>query len=154
MMRPATGNIQMKKLSAFLLATSIAGLMSTPSLAEDKMMDMTTMTCGDLMKMDKDGMMSAASHAGIMMQMDAMSDADKKAMEDKMATETAGMSDADKKSHMMMAMQTDMKTKMDAMTDDEKAAQMKTDTDMMTKMETACKDKDDMMVTDVMKSTM
>ena len=144
----------MKNLSAFLFATVAAGLMSTPSFAEDKMMDMTTMTCGDLMKMDKDGMMTAASNAGMMIQLDAMSDADKKAMDDKMAAETAGMSDADKKSHMMMAMQGDMKTKMDAMTDDEKAAQMKMDTDMMTKMETACKGKDDMMVTDVMKSTM
>ena len=144
----------MKNLSAFLFATVAAGLMSTPSFAEDKMMDMTTMTCGDLMKMDKDGMMTAASNAGMMMQLDAMSDVDKKAMDDKMAAETAGMSDADKKSHMMMAMQGDMKTKMDAMTDDEKAAQMKMDTDMMTKMETACKGKDDMMVTDVMKSTM
>ena len=143
----------MKTYSAFLLATVAVGFLAIPSFAQDKMMDLSTMTCADLMKMDKDGMMMTASNADMMMQMDAMSDADKKMMADKMATETAGMNDADKNAHMMMAMQADMKTKMDAMSDADKATHMKAMEDMSMKMEGACKGNDTMTMTDVMKAT-
>lgn len=142
----------MKNYSALLLATVAAGFLSTPSFAQDKMMDMSTMTCADMMKMDKTGMMMTASDAEIMKKMDAMSDADKKAMTDKMATETTGMSDADKNAYHMKAMRDDMKAKMDKMSDADKATQMKMTEDTMMKMETACKGNDTMTMTDVMKS--
>ncbi|MBC7740114.1 MAG: hypothetical protein H7245_23545 [Candidatus Saccharibacteria bacterium] len=145
----------MKTISNLLFAAAAASVMSTPLFAQDAAMtDMSTMTCADLMKMDETGMMSAASHAEMMMQMNAMSDADKTAMDGKSTTDMTNMTDEQKSANRMTMMQTEMQTKMDAMTDDEKAAQMKTTQDMMTKMETACAGKDTMTVDEVMKSSM
>ena len=140
-------------LTRFLILPAAVLTLALPPFAQDAMMgDMSTMTCGDLMKMDKDGMMKAADNMDMMMQMDAMSDADKAAMAEKMKAETAGMTEAQMHEHMMMAMQDDMKMKMDAMTDDQKAEHMKMTEASMTKMETACKGHDDMTVTDAMGS--
>ena len=141
----------MKSFSKLLSVAAAACVMSTPLFA---MTDMATMTCGDLMKMDQTGMMSAASHAEMMMQMNAMSDADKTAMDGRSTTDMTNMTDEQKSTNRMTMMQTEMQTKMDAMTDDEKAAHTKTSEEMMTKMQTACDGKDTMKVDDVMKSSM
>ena len=145
----------MKRFSNLLCAAAAACVMSTPLFAQDAALtDMSTMTCGDLMKMDQSGMMSAASHAEMMMQMNGMSDADKTAMDGRSATDMTNMTDEQKSAQRMAMMQTEMQTKMDAMTDDEKAAHTKTSEEMMTKMQTACAGKDTMKVDEVMKSSM
>ncbi len=101
---------------------ALVAFSAAPVVAQDKM-DMSKMTCGELMKMDKDGMMMAAENADMMMKSDGMSDADKMAM----------------------------KEKMDKMSDTEKTDHMKMTEENMMKMEAACKGNDSMMVMDAMK---
>ena len=143
----------MKNYSTFLIATVAAGFLSGPLLAQDAaMMDMSTMTCADLMKMDQPGMMSAASTAEVMMQMSAMTDAQKAIIDDKYAVETQDMTAPKKLQFMATAMLAENLVKMNAMSDADKAAAMKMTESHMAMMEAACKGNDAMMMNDVMKA--
>ena len=115
----------MTKILKSLSVLALVGFSAAPALSQDEMhMDMSKMTCGELMAMDKDGMMKAADEAEMMMKSEGMSEADKTAMMDKMA----------------------------AMTEAEKTEHMKMIEENMTKLGTACKGNDAMMVMDAMKS--
>jgi len=139
----------MNKYKALLLAPIALAMFAAPTLAQTAKMDMSTMTCADMMKMDKTGMMEASQHARMMIKYNDMTDADKKAMDDKSATATKDMSAEDKQAYMMTEMMTEDTAMMDTMTADEKTAAMKTQEDSMMKMEADCKGNDTMLLKDM-----
>ena len=143
----------MKNYSTFLIATVAAGFLSGPLLAQDApMMDLNVMTCADLMKMDQPGMMAAATTAEMMMQMSAMTDAQKAIIDDKHAVETQDLTAPKKLQFIAMALLAENKAKTDAMSDADKAAARKMTESHLAKMEAACKGNDAMMMGDVMKA--
>lgn len=144
----------MKNFPALMSAAVAAAVLAGPSLAQIESLDVKTMTCGGLMTLDEAAMTSAINGISAMMQYELMSDADKKAMDDKMATETAGMSEEEKSAHRMKAMETEMQTKMDAMTEEEKAEQTKSNEELVTRLKAACTGNDSMQVMDAMKASM
>jgi hypothetical protein len=137
-----------------LSATVAAAFLAGPVFAQADSLDVNTMTCASLLQLDETAMTAAVNNASTMMQFETMSDTDKQALEDKMATETAGMSEAEKSAHRMTALQTEMQAKTDAMTEEEKTAQTQANADMMTKLKTACTGNDTMPIMDALKSSM
>ena len=93
-------------MTKFLTVAAVSALLALPAMAQDAMKPMDkdmamSMTCADMMAMDKDGMMMAAE--GVDMAM--MSDDEMKMHTDMMAS----MSDDEKKAEMMKSEESMMK---------------------------------------------